>query len=115
MKTLVIKWKGRLWPKVTWADTNLSILYLGPEDDDVTIREANSVDFEEFFLHLDRGGSIFLTVSPDTPDRNDGPREETGFRRALKKSLPHPAEPLLERGDGLGATNWESEELRSWS
>ncbi len=114
MKTLVIKGKGRLWPKVTWADTNLSILYLGPEDDDVTLREANSVDFEEFFLHLDRGGSIFMTVKPGTPDRYDEPRGETGFRRALMKSLPDLEETLLEQGEGQGAMNRETEEIRSW-
>ena len=114
MKTLVIKGKDRLWPTVTWTDSNLSILYLGSEDDDVTSRETNSVDFEEFFLHLDNGGSIFLTVKPDTPDRNDEPPEETGFRRALKKNLPELAETLIDRGGGLSALNWETEEMRSW-
>ncbi len=69
MKTLVIKGKERLWPTVTWADTNLSLLYLGSEDDDVTFREASSIDFEEFFLHLDRGGSIFKMEKPETKDQ----------------------------------------------
>ena len=114
MKTLVIKGKDRLWPTVTWTDSKLSILYLGSEDDDVTIRETNRVDFEEFFLHLDNGGSIFLTVKPDTPDRYDEPHEETGFRRALKKNLPELAETLIDRGEGLNALNWETEEIRSW-
>lgn len=111
MKTLVIKGRDRLWPTVIWADSNLSIQYLGSEDDDVTIRETNSIDFEEFFLHLDNGGSIFLTVKPDTPDRYDEPREKAGFRRALKKNLPELAETLLEQGEGLGAVKWETEEM----
>ncbi|MBL7080287.1 hypothetical protein ISS39_08185 [Candidatus Bathyarchaeota archaeon] len=111
---MVIKGRDRLWPTVTWTDSNLSIQYLGSEDDDVTIRETNTLDFEEFFLHLDRGGSIFLTVKPDTPDRYDGPHEETGFRRAQKKNLPELAETLLDRGEGLSATNLEPEEIRSW-
>ena len=80
----------------------------------MTIRETNSVDFEEFFLHLDNGGSIFLTVKPDTPDRYDGPPEETGFRRALKKNLPELVETLIDQGEGLSALNWETEEIRSW-
>ena len=114
MKTLIIKGKDRLWPTVTWAGSNLSIQYLGSEDDDVTITETNSIDFEEFFLHLDNGGSIFLSVKPDAPDRYDGPREEAGFRRALKKNLPELAEALLDRGEGLSAQNWGPEEIRSW-
>ena len=115
MKTLVIKGQDQLWPTVTWADSNLSILYLGSKDDDVTLREAKSVDFEEFFLHLDKGGSIFLTVKQDTPDRYDGKREETGFRRALKTSFHDTGKTLLEQGDGLSAMNLETEEIRSWS
>lgn len=114
MKTLVIKGKDRLWPTVTWAGSNLSILYLGSEDDDVTVRETNSVDFEEFFLHLDRGGSIFLTMKPDTPDHKDEPREEAGFRCAPKKSLPDLAETLLGRGEGLSALNGGTGEIQPW-
>ena len=112
MKTLVIKGKDRLWPTVTWAGSNLSIQYLGSEDDDVTITETNSIDFEEFFLHLDNGGSIFLSVKPNAPDRYDGPRKEAGFRRARKKNLPERAEALLDRGDRLSALNLDSEEIR---
>lgn len=114
MKTLVIKGRDRLWPTVTWTGSNLSILYLGSEDDDVTIKETNTLDFEEFFLHLDNGGSIFLTVKPDAPDSYDEPPEKTDFRRALKKNLPELAETLLDRGEGLSSTNLGPEEIRSW-
>jgi len=114
MKTLVIKGRDRLWPTVTWMGSNLSIQYLGSEDDDITIRETNPLDFEEFFLHLDNGGSIFLTVKPDAPDRCDEPPEETDFRRALKQNLPELAETLLDRGEGLSSTNLGPEEIRSW-
>ena len=58
--------------------------------------------------------SIFLTVKPDPPDRNDEPGEETGFRLALKKNLPELAETLIDQGEGLNALNWETEEMRSW-
>ncbi|MEE8355271.1 MAG: hypothetical protein V3S09_05540 [Candidatus Bathyarchaeia archaeon] len=114
MKTLIIKGKDRLWPTVTWADSNLSILYLGSEDDDVTVRETNSVDFEEFFLHLDKGGSIFLTMKPDTPDRKDEPREGAGFRCILNKNLPELVEDHMDPGVGMSAQNWGPEEVRSW-
>jgi len=114
MKTLVIKGKDRLWPTVTWAGSDLTIQYLGSEDDDVTIRETNTLDFEEFFLHLDRGGSIFLTVKADAPDGYDGPREESGFRCALNKNLPELVEDHMDPGVGMSAQNWGPEEVRSW-
>ncbi len=113
MKTLVIKGRDRLWPTVTWADSKLSIQYLGSEDDDVTIRETNTIDFEEFFLHLDNGGSIFLTVKPQV-NQNEKPRDVTVFSRSLKKIHPELAEGQIDQGVGLSALNWEPEEMRSW-
>ncbi len=113
MKTLVIKGRDRLWPTVTWADSNLSIQYLGSEDDDVTIRETNTIDFEEFFLHLDNGGSIFLTVKPQA-NHNEKPRDATGFSSSLKKIHPELAEGQMDQGVSLSALNWEPEEMRSW-
>jgi len=113
MKTLIIKGKDRLWPTVTWAGSDLAIQYLGSEDDDVTIRETNALDFEEFFLHLDRGGSIFLTVKPQAND-DERPRDVTGFRRSLEKVYPELAEGLRDQGVGLSALNWGPEEMRSW-
>ena len=41
-----------------------SRLYLGEDEDDVEVRETRGIDFEEFFFHLDRGGSIFVTLKP---------------------------------------------------
>ena len=113
MKTLIIKGKDRLWPTVTWAGSDLAIQYLGSEDDDVTIRETNALDFEEFFLHLDRGGSIFLTVKPQTND-DERSRDVTVFRRGLKKIHPEQAEGQMDRGVGLSALNREPGEMRSW-
>lgn len=115
MKTLVIKGRDRLWPTVTWAGSNLSVQYLGSEDDEVTVEETNTIDFEEFFLHLDKGGSIFLTVKPEAPNHSAyEPREETRFRRSLRKMLPELAESYFDQSEGLSALNWESEEIRSW-
>jgi hypothetical protein len=89
MKALVIKGKDRLWPKVTWEGTSLILYYLGADDEDVSIRETNEIDFDEFFLHLDRGGSIFVTVRP--PQHNHletRPTDDTDFRRTLRGMLP---------------------------
>ncbi len=113
MKTLVIKGKDRLWPTVTWAGSDLAIQYLGSEDDDVTIRETNTIDFEEFFLHLDNGGSIFLTVKPQE-NHDERPCNVTGFSRSLEKIRPELAESQMGQGVGLSALNWEPEEMRSW-
>jgi hypothetical protein len=115
MKTLVIKGRDRLWPTVTWADSNLSIQYLGSEDDDVTIKETNSIDFEEFFLHLDTGGSIFLTVKPDPSTHPDYiPHGETDFNCTLRRTLPELAEIHIDQGEGLSALNWEPTEILKW-
>ncbi len=113
MKTLVIKGKDRLWPTVTWAGSDLTIQYLGSEDDDVTIRETNVIDFEEFFLHLDNGGSIFVSVKPQV-NHDERPRDITGFKRSSKMIHPELAEVPIDRGVGLSALNWEPEEMRSW-
>jgi hypothetical protein len=113
MKTLVIKGKDRLWPTVTWAGSDLAIQFLGSEDDDVTIMETNTLDFEEFFIHLDRGGSIFLTVKPQA-NQDEKPRDITSFRCSLKKIHPELAEGQMDPGLGLSTLNWEHKEMRSW-
>jgi hypothetical protein len=64
LKRLVLKGKGKLWPTVTWKDTQLVVCYLSDFDDEVVIRETRGIDFNEFFFHLDGGGSIFVTVRP---------------------------------------------------
>jgi len=64
LKRLVLKGKGKLWPTVTWKDTQLVVCYLSDFDDEVVIRETREIDFNEFFFHLDGGGSIFVTIRP---------------------------------------------------
>jgi hypothetical protein len=64
MKRLIIKSKDRMWPTVIWQGTQLVVYYLGEDEGDVEVRETRGIDFEEFFLHLDRGGSIFVTLKP---------------------------------------------------
>jgi len=55
-----------MWPTVIWQDTQLVVYYLGENEEDVEVRETRGIDFEEFFLHLDRGGSIFVAVKPQS-------------------------------------------------
>ena len=64
MKRLLIKSKGKMWPTVIWQGTQLVVYYMREGDDEVEVRETRGIDFEEFFLHLDKRGSIFVTVKP---------------------------------------------------
>jgi len=64
MKRLTIKGNDRMWPTVIWPGSQLVVYYLGEDESDVKVRETREIDFEEFFLHLDNGGSIFVTMKP---------------------------------------------------
>ena len=66
MKRLIIKSKDRMWPTVIWQGSQLVVYYLGENEDDVQVRETHGIDFEEFFLHLDKGGSVFVTLKPQS-------------------------------------------------
>ena len=61
-----MKSKDSLWPTVVWKGSQLLVYYLGENEDDVEVRETREIDFEEFFLHLDKGGSVFVTMKPRT-------------------------------------------------
>ena len=65
MKKLIIKSKDRIWPTVVWQGSRIITFFLGEEEDKNEVRETAGIDFEEFFLHLDRGGSIFVTLRDD--------------------------------------------------
>jgi hypothetical protein len=64
MKRLIIKSKDKLWPTVVWQGSQLVVYYLGENEDNVEVKETRELDFEEFFLHLDHGGSVFVTMKP---------------------------------------------------
>ncbi len=66
MKRFIIKSCDRMWPTVIWQGTKLVVYYLGEDDDDVEVRETRGIDFEEFFAHIDRGGSVFITLKPSS-------------------------------------------------
>ncbi len=79
LRRLVFKGKGKMWPTVTWQGTQLVVYYLSDNEEEVVIRETSGIDFDEFFLHLDCGGSIFITVRPESGDS-----EGKGIHRNLE-------------------------------
>ena len=76
-RRLIIKSKDRMWPTVIWQGTQLVVYYLGEDEDDVEVRETHGIDFEEFFLHLDRGGSVFVTMKPRSAEPRQGEDDES--------------------------------------
>lgn len=72
----IYKEAGRKWPKVAWGDSRIVLFYLGVEPDDVTVEEAQEVDFEALLLRLDTGGSVLMTLR----------QENEGFQRKTEVS-----------------------------
>lgn len=95
LRRLVFKGKGAVWPTVTWKGTELIVYYLGEDDDDVVIKETREINFDEFFLHLDCGGSIFVTMRPPHGNsESDGvhPKQDTQVKikdPRLEYKTPH--------------------------
>ena len=77
MKRLIIKAKDRLFPTVIWKRSSLVVYYLGENEEDVEVRESQEIDFDEFFLHLDRGGSVFVTIKPQSGKTDHGVFDES--------------------------------------
>ena len=61
---MVFKEKDRMWPKVAWGDSRLVVYYLGTDPEDVSVREAAEIGFEELLLRLDTGNSVYMTLKP---------------------------------------------------
>ena len=64
MRRLIMKAKDSIWPKVTWEDSQLVVYYLGDEVDDVRIEETREFNFEELFISLEAGKSVFMPLKP---------------------------------------------------
>lgn len=64
MSKIYVKVEGKLWPTVLWQKTQLVVYFMGDEPDDVVVRETRGIDFDEVLLHIDRGGSVFITTKP---------------------------------------------------
>ncbi len=77
-----MKGNNSMWPTVVWKGSQLLVYYLGENEDEVEVRKTREIDFEEFFLHLDKGGSVFVTLRPrlglqvdEGPLESDAPSE----------------------------------------
>ena len=65
MKKYISRGEGYMWQKESWRDSRIFLYYLGAEPDDVTIEEAQEIDFEKLLLRLDTGGSVFMTLKQE--------------------------------------------------
>jgi hypothetical protein len=61
MSKIIFKTKDTLFPIVSWQDSQIIVYYFGENACDVEIKETKGIDFEELLLHLDHGGSVFIT------------------------------------------------------
>jgi hypothetical protein len=64
MTKYFIKARGKMWPTVIWQGTQLVVYYMGEDPENVEVRETRGIDFDELLLHIDRGGSVFITTRP---------------------------------------------------
>jgi hypothetical protein len=64
MTKYFIRARDKMWPTVIWQGTQLVVYYMGDDPNDVEVRETRGIDFDELLLHIDRGGSVFITTRP---------------------------------------------------
>jgi len=64
MRKYIVKAEDKVFPTVIWQGTRLVVYYLGDDPDDVMVKETRGIDFDELLLHVDRGGSVFITTKP---------------------------------------------------
>jgi hypothetical protein len=76
MNRLTLKKADKMWPTVIWRKTQIVVYYMGENVDDNKAYLTNGIDFEEFLLHLDKGGSVFVTTLPN----NEIVSESENFR-----------------------------------
>ncbi len=63
--------EGESFPRVGREGSHLVVYYLGEDPDDVIVREETELDFRELMSRLDSGGSVFVTMKPDSRMNND--------------------------------------------
>ena len=68
MSKIIFKTKDKLFPSVYWQDSQIVVYYFGENVCDVEINETNGIDFDELLLHLDLGGSVFITNKQSDED-----------------------------------------------
>lgn len=87
MKRLIIKSKNSVFPTVVWQGSQLVVFYLGEDEDEVEVRETSEINFEEFFLHLDRGGSVFVTMMPGSVPNIPDDHQELETSELLQENM----------------------------
>ena len=71
MSKIFVKTEGNVWPTVLWQNTELVVYFMGDDPNDVEVRSTRGIDFDEVLLHLDLGGSVFITRKPiDDPEKD---------------------------------------------
>ena len=83
MSKIFVKTEGKVWPTVLWQNTELVVYFMGDNPEDVEIRSTRGIDFDEVLLHLDLGGSVFITRKPIDTDGFD--RGATSLDDFIKK------------------------------
>ncbi len=53
-----------IWPTVIWQGTQIVVYYLNQDDEIDDIVETRGIDFDKLLLHIDNGGSVFITTKP---------------------------------------------------
>ena len=71
MSKIFVKTEGHVWPTVLWQKTELVVYFMGDNPEDVEVRNTRGIDFDEVLLHLDLGGSVFITRKPIQDPEND--------------------------------------------
>lgn len=77
MRKYFVNSEGHVWPTVIWQGTRLVVYYLGADSDDIQVRKTRGIDFDDLLLHIDRGGSVFITTQPMDEEAPAGKTEET--------------------------------------
>jgi hypothetical protein len=87
MNRLTLKKADKMWPTVIWRKTQFIVYYLGESVDDNIAYLTNGIDFEEFLLHLDKGGSVFVTTLPTNELGNESENFQEQETTPLLKDL----------------------------
>lgn len=71
MSKIFVKTEENVWPTVLWQNTELFVYFMRDDPEDVEVRSTRGINFDEVLLHLDLGGSVFITRKPIEDIEND--------------------------------------------
>ena len=87
MNRLTLNKADKMWPTVIWRKTQIIVYYMGENVDDNKAYLSNGIDFDEFLLHLDKGGSVFVTTLPTNELGNESKNFQEQETTPLLKDL----------------------------